>query len=152
MARTHWTARPLPNLGGAACAFIVALGMWSAGAKAPEPYVAGALVGVLHGILGILARGRTFLHLRNAESFGAVIFAQMQSRWTFARESICVAVLVVVGVLLAPGLDQPGLYSAMTMFFSFAAIESTLKALVLVSWSRSDGLPSNTSLERTREG
>jgi hypothetical protein len=151
MAQTHWYARSLPNLAAAVCAFALALVFWSAGAKTPEPFAAGALVGVLDGILGLLARRQTLAHLRNAESFGAVIVAHMQSPWTRARHIVDVVALIVVGVLLIPRLDQPVHYSVMTLFASFAAIESTLKALSLASTSRSIGWPSDTSLERTRD-
>ena len=151
MSRTHWAARPLPHLGVALCDFVVVLGMWSAGAKEPEPIAAGAFVGFLHGILGLLARHRTLPHLRSAESFGAVVVARMQSRWTFAGGLISFAILIVGGVLLFPGLDQPVYYSAITTVLSFSAIASIIEASVLIFWSRPGGLPSNTSLERTRE-
>jgi hypothetical protein len=112
----------------------------------------GALLGLLDGALEILGRRKTFPHLQKAETFGAVILAYMQSPWTRARNLIAVGGLVVLGIVLARRLEQPGYYTAMALFGSFGAVSYLCRALVLAPWGGSGGLPSNTSLERTREG
>ena len=125
--------------------------LWKAGSLAPEPFIAGACVGVLEGALDLLGRRQNLPHLRKAETFGAAIFAYQHSRWTRAKDLIAIACLVVIGIFVAGRVDQPWDDSAASMFLSFAAISFLLRALVLARWGEPNRLPSNTSLERTRE-
>jgi hypothetical protein len=108
-------------------------------------------VGLLDGILGLLARRQILPYLRNAETFGAVTVADLHSPWTRARSMIALACLVGLGVVIARRLEQPGHYTAMTLFASFATISFLFRALVLAPWGDPGQLPSNTSLERTRD-
>jgi hypothetical protein len=141
----------LPNFAFGACGVLVSLMFWKVGAQAPEPFIAGACVGLLEGMLDLLGRRQNLPHLRKAETFGAAIFAFQHSPWTRAKDLVAFACLVVVGVFLARRAEQPALYSAVSMFLSFAAIYLLLRALILAPWCESSGVPSNTSLERTRE-
>jgi hypothetical protein len=109
------------------------------------------MVGLLDGALGLLGRRENLPYLRNAETFGAALFAYMKSPWTRARNMIAVGWLVVCGIVIAPRLEQPGASTVMVLFGSYAAIADLLRALVLAPWGGSGGLPSNTSLERTRD-
>jgi hypothetical protein len=109
-------------------------------------------VGLLDGILGFLGRSRTLPHLRTAKTFGSAVVAYLHSPWTRARNMIAIACLVVLFAFLAPRSEQPASYSAMALFGSFGALSFLLRAIVLAPWGESGGLPSNKSLERTREG
>ena len=152
MSQVHWYARPLPNLATAACGALLVVAFWSLGARSLEPFVAGASVGLLDGILGFLGRRQSLPYLRNAANFGAATFAYLQSPWTRARNMITVACLVILGVVIARQLEQPAHYSAMTLFASFATVSFLFRALILAPWGGPSQLPSNTALERTREG
>jgi hypothetical protein len=130
---------------------VLGLAFWDWGGRAPEAVIAGACVGLLDGILGLLGRGRTLPHLRKAETFAAAVDAYRQSRWTYARNMIAIACLVVLGVVITRRLEQPAYYSALTLVMTYLALSDFLKALVLAPWGESRGLPSNTSFERTRD-
>jgi hypothetical protein len=152
LAQVHWYVRVLPTLATAACGAILVLIFWALGARSPEPLFAGAIVGLLDGALGLLGRHENLPYLRKAETFGAALFAYMKSPWTRARNMIAAGCLVVLGIVIAPRLEQPGVYTVMVLFGSYAAIADLLRAPVLAPWGGSGGLPSNNSLERTREG
>jgi hypothetical protein len=142
----------LPNLALAIPYAVLSLVFWDLGGRAPDALIAGACVGLLDGILGFLARSRTLPHLRKAETFAAAVDAYRQSRWTRARNMIAIASVVVLGVVISRRLEQPAYYSALTLIMTYFAASDLLKALVLAPWNESRGrLPSNTSLERTRE-
>ena len=151
MSQVHWYARPLPNLVLAASVGVLVLPFWIVGAHSPEPLIAGASVGLISGILTFLGRSKNLPHVRMANSLGAVILAEMHSPWTRGREMITVACLIVVGVVVARRVEQPGLYSAMMLIASCEAMSSLLRAMTLGSWGEPSQLPSNTSLERTRD-
>jgi hypothetical protein len=152
LSQVHWSVSAWPNVAFGASGTVVSFMFWKAGSLAPDPFIAGVLVGVLEGALDLLGRRRNLPHLRRAETFGAAIFAYRHSPWTRAKDLIALACLVVIGLLVAGRVEQPGYYTAVSMFLSFAAVSFLLRALVLAPWGESDRLPSNTSLERTREG
>ena len=130
---------------------VVTVVFWKTGSLAPEPFIAGACVGVLEGVLDLLGRRQNLPHIRKAESFGAAIFAYQHSPWTRAKGLIAIACLIGIGIFVAGRLDQPGYYSAVSMILSFASVSFLLRALVLSPWGEPGRLPSNISLERTRE-
>ena len=145
MAQVHWYVRVLPTLSAAACGAILASVFWALGARSPEPLLGGAIVGVLNGALGLIGRRENLPYLRKAETFGAALFAYMKSPWTRARNVIAVGCLVVLGIVIAPRLEQPAVYTVMVLFGSYSAVADLLRALVLAPWGSSGGLPSNTS-------
>jgi hypothetical protein len=151
LAQVHWSVSAWPNLALGALGTGVTLVFWKTGSLAPEPFVAGACVGVLEGVLDLLGRRQNLPHLRKAQTFGAAIFAYRHSRWTRAKDLVALACLIVIGMVLADRIHQSGHYSAVSMFLSFAAVSFLLRALVLAPWGESARLPSNTSLERTRD-
>ena len=152
MSQVHWSVRSLPNLARAAPYAVLCLAFWDLGGRAPDALIAGACVGLLDGILGFLGRGRTLPHLRKAETFAAAVDAYRQSRWTRARDVIAIVCLVVLGVVITRRLEQPAYYSALTLIMAYLALSDLLRALVLAPWGEPRVLPSNNSLERTREG
>jgi hypothetical protein len=130
----------------------MALASWSWEARAPEPLIAGACLGLLDGILGLLGRRRTLPHLRKAVTFGAAISAYFKSRWTNLRDVIAITLLVFLDVLLSRRLVQPAPYTAFVLFASYFGVSGLFRALILAPWGESRELPANTSFERTREG
>ena len=109
-------------------------------------------MGLLDGVLGLLGRRRALPLLRNAETFGAAIVAYLQSPWTKLRDVIAIACLVALSVLLARRLEHPASSSVMVLFANYFGVSGLLRALILAPWGEPSALPSNTSLERTREG
>ena len=152
MLQVHWAVSAWPNLALGALGVVVTFVFWKTGSLAPEPFIAGACVGVLEGALDLLGRRQNLPHLRKAETFGAAIVAYQHSRWTRAKDLIALACLIVSGMFLTDRIEQSGHYSVVSMFLSFAAVSFLLRALVISPWGESGRLPSNTSLERTREG
>ena len=141
MAQVHWYARALPNLGFAFCGALLAFIFWSLGARSFEPYIAGACVGLLDGVLGLLGRRATLPHLRTAATPGAAIMAYMHSPWTRARNLIGIGCLVVLGIILARRLEQRADFTAFSLFGSFATISFLLRALILAPWGNRAGCP-----------
>jgi hypothetical protein len=148
--QVHWSVRALPILALGACGTVVSILLWKLGALSPEPFFAGACIGALEGMLELLGRRKNLLHLRKAETFGAAVVAYQHSAWTRAKDLVAIACLVAIGIFLARRLEQPAYHSVASMFLSFTAISFLLRALILAPWGESGGLPSNTSLERTR--
>ena len=92
---------------------------------------AGALVGLVSGILDILSRRTIASQLRSAGNFGELMLAYQSSPWGRYKNLIVLALFVALCFLLPwPGSFMERVWPFFTLFGGFAIVDSTFRVIL----------------------